>query len=160
MDFIEDIHPDKSYGGVPCNKVEILFVGPHHQFPDVIQDKMTGTITTVTDDWMDVTGQDDSFHFRESPQDMNGSTIYVGTLDAVISKDTIARLRALDKLSKRGYIVRFKDANGVYKIMGNAERGVYITWSRDNKKTLPESNSMEIQWVHKSPRPVPEWSES
>lgn len=161
MELLEPLRDEKSLGGVRCHKVELLAVGPHHTFPDVIQDKMTGEITPAGgEEWMDFFGQEDTFHFSESPEEVNGTTQYNSKLDCVVSKDTINRLRIIERVHREGFILRIQDNNGLFKIIGNVDRGVYAKYSRDNQILMQESNRIMVSWNCSNRRPTPEWSES
>ena len=156
MDLIEDL-TEKSHGGICGNMIQVVDCNFNHVIPDVILDKITGTINlSGSMEWQNVFGQEDTFHFTESPIEVQGTTMYQSQLTAIISKDKISRLRSIDKLMRIGHMIKFTDSNHITKLMGAVRRGTYLSWSRDNKATLPEANSIQVTWAWTNQRPVPE----
>lgn len=108
--------------------------------------------------WFEINHASRSANFVEEQAVIGGHLMHTSQLEISISKDESTRLQAILSLTRKSWLVRFKDNSGNTKLMGFRGAGANaVIIKRDSKKTQPERNEMILVFRMQAPTPVPDY---
>jgi len=132
----------KSYGGVRCNQVEAIVARATTSMPDYFNQGWAAGITTSSD-WYALVGRKNTVHFTEDLVIIDGSQYYQQQMKISFTKDSGDLIYKLRKMSRLGLMIRWRDENGVIKLLGTCDQPARFTWGRDNKNVKNQVNVNE-----------------
>jgi hypothetical protein len=94
--------------------------------------------------------------FTETPVIVDGAEMYKAEITMVIAGDDETRIRELERIRRKKWLIRFEDASHTKKIIGHPD-GHYASLmvvSREGKTSRPERREIAVIWSATLPEPV------
>lgn len=148
---------EKSYGGICKEVIEVIGANSGIPFPDIVRNSYIEPLLLIGIEFEDLFSVRNTVQFVENEIEENGATIYEGIITAIVANDSAERVHALQRLSRKQWIVKFTDQNGITKLMGGNRSGASFSFGRDWKQRINERKEIPIQFKIKSRFPVPEY---
>lgn len=146
----------RAYGGVACDKIEILDASGAHIYGDVVAGKYDRAIKEAEGyEWEVIHCAEASITFQERQQDREGSLVYEQRLQFSIPKDSADRVNTLRRRSRKLFLVRWIDGNGQGKMMGLQKGCSLLVGNRTNRSTNQQLNEVLCEFRFCSTIPLP-----
>lgn len=144
----EITNSERAFGGVSCNKLEILDASGNHGLGDIVKGQHDSEITPESGyTWQVINCFEDSIRFSESQIEVDGTTFFQGRLEFRLPKDTADRIHVLGGIGRKRFFVRWIDGNGQGKMMGDqTATALFSLTNRDNKAQREQDNEIAGQF--------------
>lgn len=144
-------------GGI-C-EINILDVGNLSSMPIPINGIINGSVGN-SEDWENLPVQDQVSELTET-EIAGGNSMYRLSLTANIRKQASAKTHLLYELSKKRFLVDFKDQNGARRLAGTMDEGVSMRLIRnETRRQAKETNEYQIEFMAVRRFPIPFYSPS
>lgn len=155
--LINKLEQNHSPGGL-CGSNKIYVVEHHIAEPKLAFGNYLAAITHTGYDWQEINHAYRTAIFTEPQELIGGHLMHVAQLQISISKDEYTRVQSALSLTRKNWLVRFEDNNGIVKLMGARKAGANCTIpTRDNKRVMPERNEIILLFRVVSKDPTPEY---
>lgn len=137
----------KSYGGICQNKIEILAAQEAHLWADIVDGKFMSAVNPFAggNGWQDFHFVHETARFNEEPKIVGGSEFFRSRVTGIVSGDIEERFGPLHLASRKAWIVKFTDMNGIVKIVGLPRAGLVMRFeSRDSKSKMKDRAEFNI----------------
>lgn len=156
MDLISQ-HSGKSFGGVCTLEVYDLQNGSP-TMPDTFDQKVASAITLPAGDWEEIKFIRFTAQPVESSERRSGSIYYRFRLSFVVAKDTGERMATLYQASRKQFLVKFTDHNGVTKLIGSPSEPASLNiQTRDNQAQYFSRNEIQMEITYQGRQPFAEY---
>lgn len=140
LEIIQSRSPRK-FGGVACHEVEVVEAAGIQSMGTVINGFYVNNPTLKSGyDWLTVKAARNTCHFTEIPKIVDGAIVYNQQMKIAWNGDDVALMRKVEKMSRVGILMRFRDRSGGSKLIGHVDAPVRFIFDRDNKVTMGEVN--------------------
>ena len=141
-------------GGV--QQLKIIPTSQVDDFPEVVDGKLTRTITLLSGSWTEIQFPLGTVSLSEEPSFGVHGKLWKGMITGVRAELTLAARRSLEALMMTPIIARVIDNNGLIKVLGSKTHPAYLTFKEatgTNASDRPQF-SFTIMGEHRRPAPV------
>lgn len=143
----------KAYGGARCHQIEIIEANGTAVMPDHRISFWATEIVTESD-WKMLKATRETIQFSESEEIIDGAKYYKSQMKISFKRDNNEMVNKLRRFARKGIMIRWKDNNGLIKLMGTSDNPARFTWGRDNKSARNQANQIDGLFTVTSRLPV------
>lgn len=143
----------KAYGGARCHQIEIIEANGTSVMPDHRISFWAEDLDTESD-WKMLKATRETINFSENIEIIDGAQYYKSQMKISFKRDNNEMINKLRRYARKGAMIRWKDNNGLIKLMGTSDNPVRFTWGRDNKSARNQANQIDGLFTVISRMPV------
>lgn len=149
-----------SLGGICLSKLQIIDAEENIELSDIINMEYADEVVLNGSTWEDFYFVEDTAQWSEESVERDGVEAYKTTIKGVVAYGDAERKAALFAMSRRQWIVKFKDnlgnnVEGEQRIVGENECGMAVRFGHESKAQRTQRNELSVEFTCILPYPSP-----